>query len=164
MNVDLKNMSTEDIIELYSASIKELKEREIIRTKNIIGEIGEYLAIYHYNITPGLPNLLAAPVGTKGIDAISRDGKRYSIKSASGSTTGVFYGLEPKDSEKEDERIFEYVIICRFDGDYQLIEILEMDWDTFLQNKSWHSTMQAWKLNLSNKLRDQCKVIYSRDE
>ncbi|WP_325192823.1 hypothetical protein [Methanobrevibacter ruminantium] len=164
MNADLKNMSTEEIIELYSASIKELKERKIIRTKNVIGELGEYLSIQYYNNTLGLPKLQAAPIGTQNIDAISINGERYSIKSTSTNLTGVFYGLEPKGSEEEDQQKFEYVIICRFDEDYQLKEILEIDWDTFIENKRWHSRMNAWNLNLSKKLYEGCKIIYSRKE
>ena len=103
MNIDLENMPAEDIIELYSSSIKELKKRGIIRTKNVIGELGEYLSIQYYNNTPGLPNLQAAPIGTQNIDAISINGERYSIKSTSTNLTGVFYGLEPKDSERENK-------------------------------------------------------------
>jgi cysteinyl-tRNA synthetase len=44
------------------------------------------------------------PKATENIDAISRKGDRYSIKSTSTSITGVFYGLEPKDSEYIDEK------------------------------------------------------------
>lgn len=162
MVCNLKEMETSDIINLYSETIKELKKREVIRTKNVTGELGEYLAIKYYNDTPGLPNLEPAPIGTKVIDAISREGKRYSIKSTSSKTTGVFYGLEPKDSSVDDERIFEYVIICRFGDDFRLEEILEMDWNTFLETKKWHTTMKAWNLNLTQEVCQKCDVIYSR--
>lgn len=94
--IDLQNYKNEEIIQLYSSLIKELKNRKIIRTKNIIGDLGEYLAISHYNNTPGLPNLQASPAGTKNVDAISRKGDRYSIKSTSGNLTSVFYGLNDK--------------------------------------------------------------------
>lgn len=159
--MELKEKSTEEIIHLYSAAIKELKQRKIIRTNNVIGELGEYLAIAYYNNTPGLPNLSPAPVGTENIDAISRKGDRYSIKSTSNTTTGVFYGLEPKGSSVPDRQKFEYIILCRFDDDYELNAILEMDWDTFLRNKKWHKRMNAWNLSLTRKLCAQCKVIYA---
>ena len=159
---DLKVKSTEEIIRLYSMAIKELKRREIIRTNNVVGELGEYLAIEHYNKTAGLPNLAPAPVGTENIDAISRKGDRYSIKSTSSNTTGVFYGLEAKGSTVPDEKKFEYVIICKFDDDYELQTILEMDWNVFLQNKRWHSRMMAWNLTLTQRLKEQCTVIYER--
>lgn len=163
MVCNLKEMKTSEIINLYSQTIKELKKRDVIRTKNVIGEIGEYLAIQYYNDTPGLPNLQPAPVGTESIDAISRRGERYSIKSTSTNTTGVFYGLEPQGSSIVDEKKFEYVILCKFDDDYQLEEILEMDWDTFLETKRWHSRMNAWNLSLTQEVCQKCEVIYSKD-
>ena len=94
--MDVLKCTNQELINTYSQVIKELKKRNIIRTKNVVGELGEFLAIEHYCKTPGLPNLQAAPVGTQNIDAISRSGERYSIKSTSGNVTGVFYGLEPK--------------------------------------------------------------------
>lgn len=161
--MDWRETSTEEIIHLYSALIKELKRRQVIRTNNVIGELGEYLAISHYNNTPNLPNLASAPVGTENIDAISRKGDRYSIKATSGNITGVFYGLEPKNSDIPDHQKFEYVIVCKFDDNYELEMILEMDWDTFLRNKRWHSRMNAWNLSLTKNLCAQCKVIYEKD-
>lgn len=50
---NLSGKSTEEIIRLYSMAIKGLKKREIIRTNNVVGELGEYLAIEHYNKTSG---------------------------------------------------------------------------------------------------------------
>ena len=84
----------DELLSLYSQIIKLLKNGIVIRTKNFVGEIGEYRAIRYYNSTPNLPNLQAAPVGTENIDAISRAGKRYSIKTVTGKTTGFFYELE----------------------------------------------------------------------
>lgn len=55
--MDMMKLSNRDLIELYGNTIKELKTREIIRTKNIVGDLGEYLAIDYYCKTPGLPKL-----------------------------------------------------------------------------------------------------------
>lgn len=74
--------------------------------------------------------------------------------------TGVFYGLQEKGSNIVDERKFEYLIICKFDDNYELQKILEMDWNTFLKNKKWHSRMKAWNITLSSYVCEQCKVIY----
>ena len=76
--MDLKTLNSEEIIELIANSILELKTRKIIRTNNLIGDLGEYLAIKTYNETRNLPNLQPAPIGTKNIDAISRD-KEYDL-------------------------------------------------------------------------------------
>lgn len=160
--MDLKALKTSDLVSLYSSVIKELKGREIIRTNNVIGDLGEYLAIEYYNNTAGLPTLAAAPVGTENIDAISRKGDRYSIKSTSGNATGVFYGLEPKGSTTVDRQKFEYVIICKFSAEYELETILEMDWETFLKHKRWHSRMNAWNLSLTREVYNDCRIIFQK--
>lgn len=134
--MDISIVSDEKLISLYSEIIKELKIRKIIRTKNVLGDLAEFLAIKFYCDTAGLPNLQAAPVGTQNIDAISRTGERYSIKATTGSVTGVFTGLQPKGSNEPDKQKFEYVIICKFDDDYKLKAIYELDWKMFLKHKN----------------------------
>lgn len=99
---DLTKLKDEELIELISPSsdvIKELKSRNILRTKNIVGELGEYYAIKYYNRLKGLPNLTLAPPGVKNIDALSRGGEIYSIKciSSLNGTTGSFW--DPKSIE-----------------------------------------------------------------
>lgn len=160
--INLDDLENSEIIELYSTIIKTLKSRNIIRTNNLVGDLGEYLAIEHYCRTPNMPNLSFAPPGTENIDAISREGKRYSIKSTSGKTTGVFYGLNTPEEQNTDEIKFEYVIIVIFDEDYQMDKILQLNWSQFLTLKSWHSRMQAWNLSITNKLIGESKVIYER--
>lgn len=159
---NLMDKNTEEVIELYGESIKELKRRGVIRTKNVIGELGEYLAVEYYTKTPGLPNLILAPKSTENIDAISRNGERYSIKSVTGSSTGKFHNLGDPDDPVPAHPLFEYVIICIFDENIMLQEILELDWKTFLDNRSWHKTDRAWQLTITRKLREQCKVIYQK--
>jgi hypothetical protein len=55
--MDFSELSDNELVQAYSDVLKELKKREIIRTKNIVGDLGEYLAIDYYNRTPGLPKL-----------------------------------------------------------------------------------------------------------
>lgn len=162
MMKDLEELANEKLISLYSSIIKELKNRKIIRTKNIIGDLGEYLTINHYNNTPGLPTLQAAPAGTQNIDAISRNGERYSIKSTSRKLTGVFYGLNDLDSKEPEMQKFEYVVIVLFKGDFELDKILELNWQQFLEMKRWHKTMRAWNLSITQELISKSKIIYEK--
>lgn len=162
--MDLKSLSTDEIVELYPQIIKELKKRKVIRTNNFIGEIGEYIVIKHYTNTPGLPTLQAAPISTKNVDAISNEGERYSIKSTSNHVTGVFYGLEPLGSSVPDKQKFEYAVICVFDDNYSIRAIYEISWDNFLKHKKWHSRMKAWNLTLSKATLSDCKIIYERKD
>ena len=159
MPVDIEKLSTEEIIKLYPKILKELKNRKVIQSKNLIGEIGEFLAISYYNKNPNLPNLKRADASTKNIDAISRDGERYSIKSTSTGLTGTFWGLEPLGSEKKDKQRFEYVVIVRFDNDYALESIVEINWNQFLEIKRWHSRMNAWNVPVNVSLTQMARKI-----
>ncbi|MBO6794119.1 MAG: hypothetical protein JJ895_09415 [Balneolaceae bacterium] len=161
MNLD--KLNTTELIQAYSEIIKQLKKRGVIRTKNLLGDLGEYLAIEHFNNTAGMSNLQAAPAGTQNIDAISRNGDRYSIKSTSGKLTGVFYGLEPLNSEKIDKQKFEFVLIVKFDDDFQLENIIQLDWQLFLKYKRWHKTMKAWNISITKSLISEAEIIYQND-
>ena len=159
--MDITKISNSDVIGLYSQSIKELKRREIIRTKNITGELGEYIAVEYYRNKPSLPNLQFAPPSTENIDAISTKGERYSIKTITNmGATGVFYGLPEQGSTQLPIQKFEYAIIVKLTDDFELEKIIELTWNEFLQYKKWHSRMKAWNLSYSKKLIDTVNIIH----
>ncbi len=161
VEIHLNEISDLEVIDLYSNTIKELKRRSIIRTKNITGELGEYIAIQQYKKNVTLPNLQFAPPSTENIDAISTKGERYSIKTITNKgATGVFYGLPSLDSNEIPNQKFEYVIIVKLTDDLELERILELTWEEFLDNKKWHSRMQAWNLSYTNKLISSVKNVY----
>jgi hypothetical protein len=55
--LNLKELSEIELIELYPKILNELKDRGIIRTNNLIGELGEYIAFNAYKENPKLPKL-----------------------------------------------------------------------------------------------------------
>ena len=159
---EVSDLTPIELIKLYSEIIKQLKEKEVIRSNNLVGDLGEYLAIDYYAKIRGLPRLQAAPPSTKNIDAISKDGDRYSIKCVTGNTTGVFYGV-PRPGEIPDEEIkqnFEYLIIVKLNEDYSLQKIIELDWKTFLKHRRWHSRMNACNISITQKLFSESKKIF----
>ena len=147
--INIEKLNNEELWLGYAHIQQELKKRNLVRTNNIVGERGEFLAIETYNSISGLPNLQAAPEGTQNVDALSRKGERYSIKTMSepGNTTGVFYGVGERDDTVVPGKKFEYVIIVQIFKDYRPKIILELTWDQFLQHKKWHKTMRAWNLD-----------------
>lgn len=159
--INLEELNNEELWQGYADIQQELKKRNLVRTNNIVGERGEFLAIETYNSISGLPNLQAAPEGTQNVDALSRKGERYSIKTISepGSTTGVFYGIGEKDDNVIPNKKFEYVIIVQIFKDYRPKRILELSWDQFLRFKKWHSTMRAWNLSITKSLLTEAKII-----
>lgn len=162
--MNLNELKDKEIVALYSEIIVELKKRKIIRTKNLLGDLGEYLAIDHYYNTPGLPNLQATPAGTQNIDAISRKGERYSIKSTSGNLTGIFYGLNDPESAEEETQKIEHIIIVLFSDDFKLKKILEVPWSLFLKHKRWHKTMHGWNISITKKLIEEATVVFSSED
>jgi len=163
MTFNITKLNIEELWSLYSDIIKQLKLTGAIRTMNITAERGEQLSINYYNKTPNLPNLQAAPQGTKNIDAISRNGDRYSIKTIKlpGKTTGVFWGLGTKEQENKEKK-FEYLLIVLINDFYELEEILELDWNTFLKFKKWHSTMKAFNISVTSKVIEKSRVIFTK--
>ncbi len=163
--IDVESLNNEELWFTYSAIQQELKKRGGVRTNNMVGERGEFLAIEAYNLTKGLPKLQAAPEGTQNVDALSKKGERYSIKTVTepGSTTGVFHGLGEKDDKNIPEKKFEYVIIVQLYKSYLPKRILELSWDTFLKHKKWHSVMRAWNLSITKALLSDAKVILDNE-
>lgn len=154
--MNLKELNDEELVSMYPSLISELKEREIIRTDNVVGEIGEYLAINQYNKTPGLPKLIRTAKSTKNIDVVSNKGERYSIKTITTSTTGVIHGVDTIEN-----KLFEKLIIVQLDKKFVLKRVIEIDWATFFKHKKWHSTMKAHNIQVTKSLLDDAVVIYS---
>jgi len=154
--------SNDDVWDLFAYSSRELKDRGLVRTRNIVGERGEFLAIETYNNIPGMPNLQVAPEGTQNVDALSRKGERYSIKTISepGKTTGVFYGCGNKDDNVILDKKFEYVIVVIINSLFKLEKVYEIDWGQFLKLRKWHSTMRAWNLSINKKFLKEAKIVH----
>jgi len=155
----LKNSEVWDI---YALSKHELKKRNLVRTGNIVGERGEFLAIEYFNGTSGLSNLQAAPEGTQNVDALSRRGERYSIKTITepGRTTGVFYGCGNKDDKNLPDQKFEFVLVVIIGKNLELKHIYEFTWKQFLNHRKWHSTMKAWSLSITKKISEAVNKIF----
>ena len=50
-------LSNIDLINHYSDTVTEMKNRGIIHSNNVLGDLGEYFAIEYYTNTLGLPKL-----------------------------------------------------------------------------------------------------------
>jgi len=157
--VDIAGLSTSEIIQLYSDILDELKDREVIRTNNLVGDLGEYIAVEHFNNNSTLPNLIFAPAGTRNIDALSRNGERYSIKATTTNLTGIVYDMNQPDSEDDQSQKFEYMLIVQLSKSYKLKRIIQLEWNLFLKYKKWHSTMRGWNISITKTLLKESKVI-----
>lgn len=162
--LDFNNYSEQELVHAYSNLLTEMRKRGIIRSKNVTGDLGEFIAVDHYCKTRGLPKLQFAPPSTKNIDAISVDGDRYSIKTLTTNTTGAFYGIPHAAKIEDVKQGFEYLIIVKLDDNFSPVLILEMDWSTFFKHKHWHSRINAHNIILTKEVLDDSKIIFSKAE
>ncbi len=107
----------------------------------------------------GLPNLLLTDKSTRNIDAVSNKGERYSIKATTTKTTGTFWKID-----KNSEKVFEYLIIVQMNRFYEIEQILELDWKTFIKHITFNSRMNAYLITITNSLICDSKIIYQRNK
>lgn len=144
-NVNVEAIADSDLVVLRAALEVEMKRRGIAFS---IGDIGEHLVIKHFRETAGLPNLQSAPRGTKNVDALSRNGDRYSIKTIwNAKKTGTIYP-DTVDSKKQ---LFERLLIVRLNDGLALSAVYEFSWEQFLVARRWDKRMSAWYVPCSGK-------------
>ena len=152
----LEKLNDDELIDLYPKLLDQLKTRGIIRTKNIIGELGEFIVNREYKKNPKLPELQLNLKSTKNIDATSIKGERYAIKSTSTNLTGVFHSLPIKDDKVV---YFEYLIIVIFNKDYSLSEIYELTWREFLRFRRMKLPEKKFNVSITNELKETARKI-----
>ena len=161
---NFKNLEISELAKLISPSSEaflELKNRGILRTKNIVGELGEYYAVDFYTKNPKLPGLSMAPPTVKNIDALSRNGEIYSIKTITSrkGTTGSFWDPE---SIKNNEKKFDYLLIVILDNEYALDLILELSWEDFFKHKKYNKRMNNFNISVTKKLTHSVKTVFDK--
>jgi len=141
--INLSTLSSDELINLRIAVEKEMRSRSISFS---VGEIGEAVAINYFRNTAGLSNLTASAPGSKNVDALSRNGDRYSIKTVQrGSKTGTVY----PDEQNPDKQLFEYLLITKLAPDFTLEALYQFSWEQFLQIRAWDKRMNAWYVPIS---------------
>jgi len=150
----LPTMSDHDLLEMRAWLDAELRGRGIAT----VGAVGERLAVEHFVATAGLPNLQPARTGTKNVDALSRNGDRFSIKTVCrGKKTGTVY----PDPVDRDKQLFEYLLIVRLTESWSLDSINQLSWIDFQEVRSWDSRMNAWYVAISDRVFDATTLVFS---
>jgi len=157
MTMNLKNIaddqtvSNKDLIVAYGHVLGAMRKRGIIRTKNVVGDLGESYAELEFSGRNDLPSLKLVPTNEKDIDAIDAEGKSYSIKSASKSSAKRTSAMHLERTHKEDDKRFDYLLVVVLEDSMELSAIYQFSWDQFWKLKSWSEPQKAWFLSLAKK-------------
>ena len=145
-----KSVSDQEVILAYGHVLEALRNRGIIRTKNVVGELGERYCEMIFNQSSSLPNLTLVATNEQDIDAIDEAKTTYSIKTVtftSAKRTGSFHLAE--DHAPLDKR-FDMLLVVIMNDTMTPRFIYRLSWNQFWSLKSWSSTQRAWYLRLSN--------------
>jgi hypothetical protein len=160
MRHNLHTLNNEDLIAAYGDLIALFKRRNITRTKNIVGDIGEFLTIAYYNSHAQLPQLTPAPANTTNFDATDAEGNRYSIKSTTVNRTGAFHLGEEIDINASTVGHFDFALVTILSESYQIKTIKCFTWQQFLAEKKWSTRQKAWFLPLTKESVGRARTIY----
>jgi len=160
MRHNLHTLTNEELIAAYGDLITLFKKRKLIRTKNIVGDIGEFLVVAYYNATPGLPRLKPAAANTPNVDATDEKGRRYSIKSTTVNRTGAFHFDEKLGANPDDPVHFDFALVAILSETYQLKLVKSFTWQSFLESKQWSKRAKAWFLPLTKKVLASATPVY----
>ena len=153
---DLREIDNYELVGLYPKLLKELKARKIIKTRNLVGELGKYIIEQTFRNDPELPNLFAADNSQKNFSFTSSLGDRFNVKTTSGNNTGVFHSV-PLDSSPKPS--FEFLVILKFSKEYEPLSILLCKWTDFLIFRQIKRPEGKWYVQLSPEFVRAAKQI-----
>lgn len=159
MHHNLHRLSNEELIAAYGDMIALFKERKIIRTKNIVGDIGEFLTVAYYNSHATLPRLTPTPANTTNFDATDDEGNRYSIKSTTVNRTGAFHFDEDIGSDPAKSGHFDFALVTILSDSYRIKTIKCFTWQQFLVGKKWSKKQKAWFLPLTKNIVGRATTV-----
>ncbi len=137
--------SLEELLRKHIDIMDELKKSGVIRTNHLVGDIGEFRAAQKLGLE------LATP-GTKGYDAIDKDGKKYQIKTRKSSykNSRPGGGIFPLDLDKLGG--VDYVVYVELGYYFELQDLLKIPAGEIRTNA--HE-----RVNVNNELRAKYRVL-----
>ncbi|MBK8476280.1 MAG: hypothetical protein IPL39_08155 [Opitutaceae bacterium] len=150
----IEKLRDSELLQLRARTRAEMQRRGLADS---VGAVGERLVVDHFGTTPGLPKLQLAPPGTKNVDALSRNGERFSIKTVcTGSKTGTIY---PERGAK-DKQLFEFILIVKLAEHWALESIHQLSWEQFVDARSWDKRMNAWYIAFNKRALPDSVLVY----
>lgn len=161
MPLNLEHVATnsaitdEEIVRAFASLLSAMRLRGIVRTRNVVGDLGERYAIRAYEQHCKGP-LKLADTNKTDVDATDVSGRRFAVKAVSpGSTrTSAFHF-----GEDATEAVFDYLVVVRVDDLMQPVRVLEFAWEQFWRLKRWSVRQKAWFLPLTRAVLSEAEII-----
>ena len=161
--VSLKELTTLDLLGLYSGILIELCERGVLRSvNNPAADYAEYLVTETLHLTP-------APKSTKGYDATSQDGKRYEIKAR--RLTRISHPTRFSAIRTLEENSFDFLVAVVFDENFRVEKAIVLTREQVKQRAFWQAHVNGWILpinsdfwetEVSQDITDQMRELQER--
>lgn len=138
---NFENMSAQELLQLYSNLMEELRARDIIRSSNNpVGDYAEKIAVE-------VLGLSRSGKEAKGYDAVDTSKNRYQIK---GRRITIHNDSRQLSVIRNlDERLFDYLIAVIFNADFAVSEIWKIPF-SYIMNNSRHSPHQNGHIFFAN--------------
>lgn len=157
MPLDLAHVSAapditdDEVVRAFATILTAMRVRGIVRTKNVVGDLGERYAVQAYARHGPRGALLLQPTNSTDVDAVDATNARYAIKAASpgSNRTSTFHFGE---NRAESDAVFDYVAVVRLNDYFQADSVVEFTWEQFWQHKAWSKRQHAWFLPLTQKV------------
>lgn len=127
-------------LKIIAEALKSLKAKKIIRTKNLVGDLGEYYCkeIFGFKLEVNTVN--------KGFDAIDQDGLKVEIKTRrtpDGKSKVIFRSFD-----------FDYCLYVELNEFYEPIQILKIEVNELVNNlEKNYKRLSVSKINKINSIK-----------
>jgi len=156
-------ITDEEIVSAFATLMSAMRKRAIIRTNNVVGDLGERYAVLAYQQNPERTPIQLFGTNTTDVDAEDADGRSYAIKAASpASTRTSAFHLEPE--RTSDQKAFDYLVVVRIDDLLRPRAVYEFTWEQFWTHKRWSKRQKAWFLPLTRAVLGGATLIYNKNE
>jgi len=162
--LDLAHVATDaeisdiEVISAFATLAAALRTRGLIRTRNVVGDLGENYAILAYERNPARMPINLHPINTTDVDAFDGQNRSYAIKSVSSFLRTSAFHFEPQFDEENPA--FDFLVVVHVGPQLQPLQVLEFTWADFFRIKSWSNRQEAWFLSLTKARVAAATIVY----
>jgi hypothetical protein len=164
MPLDLTHVATDptisddEIVIGFATLLTAMRTRGIIRTKNVVGDLGEVYAARAYAGHQNRGPIILEPTNSTDVDARDHQGRTYAIKTVSSlRQTSAFHFVQ---KSAKGAPAFDFLVVVHVNHLMQPQRVLEFNWSQFFKKKKWSTRQKAWFLPLGKKVVNLAAPIF----